>query len=420
MLSALKVNIYKYRLVLVSIIMLFSITADAQNLTADDFFKAARNKAFNDKDYTTAVQLAKKALELNPQYIDVTIFIGRAYAWNKQPDSARIFFQVALRQKPEIEDIYAGYTDLEYWSHNYDEALSIVKQGLYYHPSSTSLLMREAKVLHAQRKFRDAIVVVDTVLQLDKNNTEARTLASQIRDNISRNRLGLKYDFITFDKQFANPWHLLSMDYTRQTKMGPLTARVNYANRFNTNGLQYELESYPVFSKTFYAYLNTGYSDDVGIFPKWKAGASLYANLPKAFETEIGIRYIYFSSSVFVYTLYVGKYYKSFLLGARTYLTPVASNISQSYSVMARYYYGGIDDYIGLNIGAGISPDDRRVNIQLNSAYKLRTYTAELTLRHAIRKLNVVVLNLSILNQEYLPGTIGNQFQAGVGYIRRF
>jgi YaiO family outer membrane protein len=87
---------------------------------------------------------------------------------------------------------------------------------------------------------------------------------------------------------------------------------------------------------------------------------------------------------------------------------------------MARYYYGGIDDYIGLNIGAGISPDDRRVNIQLNSAYKLRTYTAELTLRHAIRKLNVVVLNLSILNQEYLPGTIGNQFQAGVGYIRRF
>jgi YaiO family outer membrane protein len=85
------------------------------------------------------------------------------------------------------------------------------------------------------------------------------------------------------------------------------------------DGLQYELESYPRFSKTFYAYANIGYSDNVGVFPKWKAGASLYANLPKAFEAELGIRYLYFNSAAYIYTLYIGKYYKSFLFG--TYIS---------------------------------------------------------------------------------------------------
>ncbi|MGN6477654.1 MAG: YaiO family outer membrane beta-barrel protein [Flavipsychrobacter sp.] len=393
----------------------------AQDTTsADGLFETARNEAFNNKNYTEAVRLSKKALLLNATYTDVIVFTGRIYAWNKQPDSARAYFEKALLQKPTPEDAYAGYVDLEFWNDNTEKALSLLQQGLSDYPQSVALLLRKAKILNAKKDFKQAILIVDTILKLDKNNTDARALASQIRDNISKNRIGIKYDYVAFDKQFPDPWQLVSIDYTRQTKAGAFTARVNYAKRFNMDGLQYELESYPRFSKTFYAYINTGYSNNVGVFPKWKAGASLYANLPKAFESELGIRYLYFTSNAFIYTLYVGKYYKSFLFGARTYLTPANSNISQSYSVIARYYYGGIDDYIGFLAGAGLSPDDNRVIAQLNSTYKLQTYMAELTLRHALRKLNIITANFSILNQEYRMGMKGNQLQAGIGYIRRF
>jgi hypothetical protein len=75
---------------------------------------------------------------------------------------------------------------------------------------------------------------------------------------------------------------------------------------------------------------------------------------------------------------------------------------------------------IGLLAGAGLSPDDRGVNVQLNSSYKLQTYMAELTLRTAIRKLNIITINFSVLNQEYTSGVTDNQLQAGIGYIRRF
>jgi Putative Zn-dependent protease, contains TPR repeats len=409
----------RHIVLLALLILLAAKNVSAQS--ADNLYEAARKVAFDDKDYPKAIELSKKALQVNPAYTDIQIFIARLYTWNKQPDSGRIYFQEALKQKPDAEDAYAGYADLEFWNDNDEGSLAVLHQGLQYHPSSIPLLLRKARILQKKREFQDALAVTDTILKLEKNNTEARNLAAQLKDNVSKNRVGIKYDYTSFDKQFPDPWHLLAVDYTRQTRVGSFTGRINYANRFAKTGMQYELESYPIFSKTFYGYLNVGYSDDtIGVMPKWKGGGSLYANLPKAFETELGIRYLYFKSDVFVYTLYVGKYYKSFLFGARTYLTPNNTNIAQSYLVSARYYYGGIDDYFVLNLGTGISPDDRRINVLLNSPYKLRSYTGELVFRHAIRRMNIITANFSIINQEYMAGTIGNQYQAGIGYIRRF
>lgn len=388
--------------------------------TAEGLFTTARKEAFDNKDYDAAIIHAQKALRIDPKYTDITIFLGRLYGWKDMPDSARYYLSLAIENAPNYADAYAAYADLELWNDNKERSLELVNTGLSNDPESVPLQMRKAKVLNSMREYKAAIGIIDTLLSIDPKNTDARALASQIRDNVSKNRIGIKYDYIHFDKQFPDDWQLFSIDYTRQTKQGPITARVNYANRFGNSGLQYELEAYPKISKTFYGYLNIGYSEDVNVLPKWRAGASLYANLPKAFETELGIRYLYFNSDVFIYTLYLGKYYNNFLFGARTYVTPASSNIAQSYSVLVRYYYKGVDDYIGLSAGAGLSPDDRRINVQLNSNYKLRTYTTELTVRHAIKRLNIIMFNASLLNQEYLPETIGNQIQVGVGYIRRF
>lgn len=406
-------------LIIVAFLTCYSVAAQ-DTTTADGLFAVARKAAFDEKDYDRAIHYAWKALEINPKYGDIIVFTGRVYTWKKWPDSARAYFESALDINPPLVDAYAAYADMEYWNDNHEKAVRLLDRGLSVFPGSVPLLIRKAKVLAVQREYQQAIIVADSILSIDRKNTEARALASQIRDNISKNRVGIKYDYIHFDKQFPDPWQLISVDYTRQTKAGPFTARVNYANRFKTDGLQYELEAYPQFSKTFYGYLNLGYSDDVGVFPRWRAGASLYANLPKAFETELGVRYLYFNSDAFIYTAYLGKYYSSFLFGARAYLSPVANNMTQSYMVMARYYYGGIDNYVGIMAGAGLSPDDRRINVLLNNSANLRSYTGELTVRHAIRRLNIITLNASLLNTEYLSGVTGNQLQVGIGYIRRF
>ncbi|MBO9619535.1 MAG: YaiO family outer membrane beta-barrel protein [Niabella sp.] len=402
-------------------LLVLSVQAFSQTdtTTSDGLFQAARHAAFENKNYPLAKAYCKKALELSPKYADIRVFLGRLYTWDKQLDSARACFDYILKDQPDYEDAAVAYTDLEYWNDNNEAALRKADAGLQYHPNSPELLIRKAKVLAQLRQYEEAGKITDRLIKENKKNTEALTLANRIRDDRSVNRIGIYYDYVHFDKQFSDPWHLASIDYGRTTGIGTVIARVNYANRFRENGLQFEMDAYPRISKTFYLYVNAGYSNNVGVFPKWRAGLSVYANLPKSFEAELGIRHLYFTSSTEIFTAYLGKYYSNFLFGARTYLVPSNSSLSQSYSLLCRYYFGGADDYIGATVGTGISPDDRSLVAQLNTNYKLKTYKAGIDFRHAIKR-NIITADFSIINQEFQPATWGNQIQMGVGYIRRF
>jgi YaiO family outer membrane protein len=408
-----------------SLIFIFcsSLVSKAQDTTnADGLFEAARKEAFEKKNFTEALRLSKKALDINPKYNDILIFTGRVHTWNNEPDSGRIYLQRALKQNPPPEEAFVAYSDLEYWNKNYPDALRITQQGLNSLSYSFDLLLRKAKILEAMKDYTTAILVTDTLLKMNRGNTEARKLNIALREKSAKNKFAVKLDYAHFDKQFKDDWYFGSVEYTRVTSLGPIVARLNYADRFRKEGVLYEVDAYPRISRVFYMYLNTGYCNNNNdhIFPKWRSGLSLFANLPHAFEAEGGIRYLYYNSDIFFYTFYAGKYYKSFLFGARTYINSTANGIANANSVMARYYYGSSDDYINLTLGAGISPDNRQLNLQVNNTGKLRTYSGELVLRHALRKLKVVSVNFSLLNQEYFPGIIGNQIQAGVGYMRRF
>ena len=58
------------------------------------------------------------------------------------------------------------------------------------------------------------------------------------------------------------------------------------------------MDAYPSLSKKTYMYLNVGYSDSYKtgtfVFPKYRAGISIYRSLPKSFEAEIGARLLNF------------------------------------------------------------------------------------------------------------------------------
>jgi YaiO family outer membrane protein len=390
-------------------------------LSSDELFKNARTAAFDDKNYDKAKQLAFQALEKSPTYADVEIFLGRVYTWNKQYDSARYHFSKVLDTDPINEDASIAYADLEYWEDHYEEALEICNRALVVYPASGELLLRKAKNLNALKNYREANIITSQLLKTDKHNTAALALASTIKDAVAINKISISYDNSSFDKQYDKAWHLGSISYGRKTKFGSIITRMNYANRFGTSGVQSEVDAYPHISKTFYSYVSFGYSGNVGVFPKYRAGFSLYANLPKSFEAEVGLRYLYFSSPTNVYTASVGKYYKSFLFTARTYITPSNGEVSQSYSIAGRYYFKGADDYIGLSLGTGISPDDNNQNIQFNNKQnKLTSKKISASFNHTFLKWNAVALSAGLINQEYQPSVKGNQLNLSVGLSHRF
>ena len=408
-------------IVLLLLLLPVSFRIQAQNArSSDELFADARKSAFENKDYQKAKELAFEALKKSPDYADVDIFLGRIYAWDHQYDSARMHFTKVLDANPN-EDASIAYADLEYWNDNYQDALDICNKALTNFPNSQELLLRKAKNLKALKKFNEAVQALQRVLTIDKKNSQAIALETSIKEETSKNKLSVSYENSSFDKQFDEAWNLASIAYSRQTKLGSVIARINYANRFSSNGLQAEVDAYPHISKTFYGYLNFGYSGDVGVFPGYRAGVSLYANLPKSFEGELGIRYLYFTSGTKIYTASLGKYWSNFLFTARTYLTPSSTDISQSYNFSARYYLKGADDYIGLSVGSGISPDDNSQNIQFSDKQnKLSSKKISADFNHTFLKWNIISISAGIINQEYKPSKRGNQFNVSVGLSRQF
>lgn len=392
----------------------------AQQVSADELFAQARQAAFDQKNYPLALDRCRQALTQSPGYTDIRVFAGRVFYWNGQADSAHIYLDRAVTENPQHEDASLAAGTISYWSDQYDQALQYCNNGLHFHPTSADLLLLKTKILIAQKQYKAALHITDTLLQRQPPVKEARALADRIKDYRAANSVGISYDYTHFSKQFDKGWHLASIQYSRQTTLGSVIARVNYGNRFSESGVQMEVDAYPHIAKNLYAYVNLGYSPDLPVFPKFRSGFSLYINLPHSFEADAGFRYLRFSDNTWIYTGSVGKYYKNWWFNLRAYVTPNSSRISQSYTATARYYVGGADDYLSINAGTGLSPDERNQAILLNSNYKLVTRKAGAAYHFSYKKMNLFALALQYANVEYLPKTRDHQLNAGISYQRRF
>ena len=402
-------------------------TANLDTSSSDDLLILARKAVFDEKNYEKGKGFLYRALKISPTYADVQIFLGRIYTWTNNYDSAKYFFDSALRLKPDYEDAIDAYSDLEYWRDHYHVALGIVESGLRFHPESQDLLYRKAKILTALKEYNNASMIVSELLRINPKNLDALSLRDNIKVLSVKNSLSVGYDFSYFTKQFGNPWHLVGIEYGRVTDLGKIVTRVNLANRFTTNGAQFEVDAYPHISKIFYAYMSLGVPlTNVGIFPNFRAGFSIYANLPASFEAELGFRYLKFSGNpILIYTAYVGKYYKNWLFSERIYLVPsdFSQTISASFTASASYYIGGSssDDVIGGSIGYGVSPDDRANNIILGTdIQRLGSYKAGVFYKKKISKFDVFNISQGIVGSEYFPGLHGIEVQFGVGITHRF
>ncbi len=409
----------KYVSLLLFIILPFCVYGQ-ESLSSDELFANARNAAFEKKDYTTAINLAKQALEKSPNYTDISVFLGRLYTWTDKVDAARQVFEELEQKNTQDEDFFVAYASLEYWNNNYEKAINIIDKGLNYHPKSEALLLLKAKIYNSNNNFVEAEKTTSAILEINPKNTEARALSIRIKELTSKNAVGITYNYSHFDKQFADDWHIVGLSYKRVTPIGSVILRGNYANKFGEDGTQLELEAYPRISKTFYLYVGAGYSGDVGIFPKYRTGVSLFANLPKSFEGEIGYRQLHFTNNIWMYTASVGKYYKNFWFNLRTYITPDSKNISHSYTATTRYYTKGANNYLAFLIGTGISPEESINNLLGSETYKLKTFKVGGEYYFSVKKTNLFSVSATYYNQEYSPNQKGNQIDITLGYTKTF
>ena len=349
---------------------------------------------------------------------EVAVLMARTYAWDGNYDSTKIVISQILRTNPEHWDALDCLSDVQFWEEKYKEAIETCNIILTKNAIDEQFLFKKAKILNAMGLYDQAAKQLIKLLKSHPANAEARNKLSTIRADLRRNYVRLAYSYDSFEKNSKqDPWHLVALSYGRKTKVGTVIGRVNWAERFGSKGVQYEVDGYPHFSENNYAYLNVGYSN-LTIFPKIRTGAEWYHSFPKAFEGSLGMRALFFSNSdTYMLTGTVGKYTGNYWFSFRSYLIPSSSGTSVSGSIQTRRYFADAEDYIGLRIGYGISPDDRNYGNGSSSYLTLKSQSVRIEYNHLFTGMWTANFGISLSHQQFpVIGYVRNySFDFGIG-----
>lgn len=236
----------------------------------------------------------------------------------------------------------------------------------------------------------------------------------------SRNQTVLAtYEFNSFNQATRYNWQQGSVEYKKQWAQLSFLGRFNYGRRFDQLGWQGEVEAYPRLSPKVYAYTAVGFSPGAPVFPRWRSGASLFVNLPGAWEVEGGVRYLRFDRDVWLLSAGLGKYLGNWFIQSRGFFSlNNRQGFDQSYLLTARYYLPSGTNYLWLQAGTGISPDETQA-IQLQGLNLQRQLLAG-GVRTTIARRHQLLGTLGYARNEYSKDTYGSQFTLVLGYGVKF
>lgn len=304
-----------------------------------------------------AKEACKSLLQSNPSDAETHILLARLHGWDQENELSRAEFEKALELKPQSAEVRAALADLDFLAGKSKEALEITEAGLKFDPNSFLLLFRKAKALKNLGEIDAAAISAQRAVDVNPKNASAHALLDELTSTTNIYLAVLSYTHDKLDQDFA-AWNSVSASLGRTFQFGSLTARVNYANRFSTPGIQYEIDAYPKLRKGTYVYVNGGFSKS-DIYPQYRFGLEPYQSIGSGWEVSAGLRRLWFKSTkVLYYTGSVAKYLGNFYLTLRTNINPEKIGTSYSGSSQVRYYFSD-ETYATFAFGAGNSTEIR-------------------------------------------------------------
>lgn len=366
-------------------------------------FEQAKDYAFNgERAKARAVCRAILARDFDS---DVATLMGRTFAWDGKYDSARVVLQQVLDRNANNSEALSAMADVAYWSDNYPEAIAYCDRILEKNPGNETVQLQKAKILQSADSNEDAAQLLEKLLEKNPSNDEALRLLDKVRLELIKNKLTINYTYDYFSNTAYNkdPWHLVYLQYARKTALGTVIGRVNYANRFGKDALQLEADAYPKISENDYLYVNYGYSN-FSIFPRQRVGLEWNRSFAHAFEGSLGGRILHFDGSkrVIIYTGSIGKYAGNYWFSLRPFVTPGDDGTSVSAYLTTRRYFSDPENYIGLRVGAGTSPDERRLLLFDDSqSARLKSLSARVDYNHIFNGRWIFNAAVGFANEEY-------------------
>ena len=329
----------------------------------DRAFEVARELAFNGHRKQAQDSLLL-ILTKYPNYNDIRSFLASTYSWDGDYKKAKKEFNRVLSNDPDRLDTWEAAIKNELYSEEPFSAFEMANKALQYFPNNANILYLRASAEEKSNKKEEALVTLEGILKDNPNHEKALSFKESLLKDLRQNDIGLKASVDIYSKVF-DPMQYYLIQYSRQTKLGSVHAKVNVSNRFNTTGMQFELDLYPRITKGLYAYVNFGLANTF-LYPDIRYGAELYKSLPLSLEVSAGFRALKYSSTTTIYTGSLGWYTGNDYWSFRTYITPGDSGSSLSGTIVYRNYRSDADNYFSIDTGIGFSPEIYRFEFQGN------------------------------------------------------
>jgi len=431
----------------------FCIFGSGQDVAYNDVNEASYKKAHDlayEGNHRPAKDILIQIVAKNPKNLEARALLASTYSWNGQYAKARKEFNIITSQERSNGAVWISAVKNELYAKQNPTALGLANKALFYLKSNieverlrdialerikntkyqelgwynTKSPLRTAKILKKELTKKNKILENEKKGQIAEVSNEAKT---PVAKEILNNRLAIRNALTVFDQRY-DPAIYSSVSLRRQTLAGSIIPRINYSNRNGINGLQYDLDFYPKFSKRFYAYLNYGNSN-AAIYPNHKVGGDLYVNLPGAMEFSAGGRYIKFQNrNVSVITNSLGHYRGNYYFSLRSYVRPKEDNlIGVSGNLLVRKYLKDAENFFGINVGLGFSPELRQLisEGELLAETLLFVESQRLSLEYQFtgkKNPNAYRANMGVTRQEFAfaPGTYFLGISAGLTYQVKF
>ncbi len=412
----------KNRIVIITFILssLFTFNLFSQ-INTDSLFQSAIIHA-RSKNYEYALNNAKKVLNIHPERNDVLVFLANVFAWQGNFDSSKTYINIAFSINPISGELYDTWLNVLLWNAEYNELLKTITIAVNNNYNNNyNLTLKQLLAFKHLGEYSKAINLFS-----DKKNKE-------FLDSIPVNALYKevlllnKQKFITafysidfFDNNSLAAQHIAFLDYALKINQNSLIFRLNYAQRFNKNGLQIESDYYHILKNSRYFYFNYGYAINNTIFPQHRAGLEYYFPLKHNFEASLGGRYLYFPNThIIIATGHLAKYLNSFWIAIRPFYAMKESGNSFTSVVNIRKYGKTPLSYWGLELNYGNSPDDSFIINQTGDYFRLKSYKIKLEKNLKVGNTNELKFAAGYAYVEFITTNYRNRYIMEIIYKHR-
>jgi len=279
------------------------------------------------------------------------------------------------------------YTKLHYWDGQNTRALDLCDRFLEQEPESVGLLTIKAIIQKSRYEKEPALATIDEGLAIDPSNQELMDLRVEVEE-MNLNELGgwLTYDLYSNSVDPSGDRKAITLEYLRRIKRHVILGRLTVANRFDSTGIQGEIDFYPTITDWMYLYINLGASN-LWLFPEYRAALEPYFALPYKLEASIGVRYMHYpGNGVVIYTGSVGAYPGNFWLSFRPFITFTNNGVNQSYNAKIRRFFKTPKSYLELSGGFGASPDNTYLDQAFDQAVDSQSWNIGITYQQKLGK----------------------------------